>query len=210
MTFANVSIRRLKGASVAAMLAFSGAVGAVPVLTSFTPTAGVTSGTYSLGYQFVTTAPLQVNSLGFYDSGRDGLVSDHSVGIFSAGGTLLGSAVVGPSATTLVGDFRYVDLASPINLATGTTYYIAGTAGGDSDGWVYLASNILTSGIDYTGSYYRAGATTLNFISALRATSREYMTVNFDATPVAEPQVYALMLAGLAIIGLVGHRRRPR
>lgn len=209
MTLANVTSQRLKSASVAAMFAFSGAVGAVPVLTSFTPTAVYFGEAHSLGYQFVTTTPLQVNSLGYYDSGLDGLVANHSVGIYSAGGTLLGSAVVGPSATTLLGDFRYVNLASPINLATGTTYYIAGTVGGDSDGWVYQASNILTSGINYTGSYYALKATSLTF-PVSPATTREYMTVSFDATPVAEPQVYTLMLARLATVGLVGHRRRPR
>jgi hypothetical protein len=178
-------------------------------LTSFTPSAVFFGETHSLGYQFFTNTALQVNSLGYYDSGLDGLVSDHSVGIYSAGGTLLGSAVVGPSATTLLGDFRYVSLASPINLAAATTYYIAGTVGGDSDGWVYQASNILTSGINYTGSYYALNATSITF-PVSPATTREYMTVNFDATPVAEPQVYALMLAGLAVVGLVGHRRRPR
>jgi hypothetical protein len=40
--------------------------------------------------------------------------------------------------------------------------------------------------------------------------ARQVIAVNFVAVPVAEPQVYALMLAGLAIVGLVGHRRRPR
>ena len=207
MNFASLSLRQLKGASVAALCAFAGAVGAVPVVTSFTPTAVFFGQAHSLGYQFVTTAPLLVDSLGYYDSGHDGLVADHSVGIFMADGTLLGSAVVGPSATTLIGDFRYVNLASPINLASGTTYYIAGTVGGASDGWVYQASNIVTSGINYTGSYFTYGATLLAFPVSPAAT-REYVTVNFNAIPVAEPQVYALMLAGLGMVALVGQRRR--
>jgi hypothetical protein len=198
-----------KGMSAAAVFAFAGAAGAVPVVSSFTSPAVFFGQTHSLGYQFVANTALQVNSLGYYDSGLDGLVGNHSVGIYSAGGALLGSAVVGPTATTLLGDFRYVNLGSPINLAAGATYYIAGTVGGNADGWVYQAANIITSGINYTGSYYAASVTTLTF-PVSPGTGREYMTVNFNAVPVAEPQIYALMLAGRGIVGLVGHRRRVR
>ena len=85
------------------------------------------------GYSFtVGNQPLKVTGLAILDQQLDGigqgLFEDHQVGLWDDGGTLLGSVIV-PAGTVapLVNGFRFVDLDSPILLATGKTYVLAAT-----------------------------------------------------------------------------------
>ena len=85
----------------------------------------------TIGYQFTIGATnLQVTALGIWDgandgsgSGADGLLVAHDVGLWSSGGTLIGSVTV-PSGTAafLDGEFRYVSLLAPVQLTTGQIY----------------------------------------------------------------------------------------
>jgi hypothetical protein len=83
---------------------------------------------YSLGYTFDTTDLINVSQLGFYNP--RGLTTDHEVGIFTIGGTLLASATVPAGSLTTVGDplFSYVPIA-PLQLAANNTYEIVGLTG---------------------------------------------------------------------------------
>ncbi len=179
---------------------------AAPALSSFDSPAVFFGQEHSLGYAFTANQNLTVSSLGYYDSDRDGLTADHYVGIYDANHSLLGSATVG-GAATLLGDFRYTDLNSTFQLLAGGTYYIAGTTAGFSDGWVYQATNIVTNGITYSGSYFHASTTALTFPET-HASGREYMTVNFNVTAVPEPETYAMLLAGLGLVGAIARRRK--
>lgn len=179
---------------------------AAPAVTSFDSPAVFFGQEHSLGFAFTANQNLTVSSLGYYDSNRDGLTADHYVGIYDANHTLLGSATVG-SAATLLGDFRYTTLNSAIQLIAGNTYFIAGTTGGSSDGWVYQASNIVTNGITYANSYFHANTTVLTFPESLAA-DRQYMTVNFNVNAVPEPETYAMLLAGFGLVGAITRRRK--
>jgi hypothetical protein len=95
--------------------------------TGFAPYAG------TLGWNFaVGPTTLYVTDVGYFDgpnsldgANGDGLLSSHEVGLFD-GATLLGSAVVPAGGGTLLGDFRYVHLATPITLSASTTYQLGG------------------------------------------------------------------------------------
>jgi hypothetical protein len=96
---------------------------AVPVAAiSISNQTGSTTGTtpVTFGWSFTTTGDLLVMQLGLFDSGSDGLVDEHAIGIWNSGGTLVASGNVGSgSSVTLVDRFRYVDIAD-ILLPTGT------------------------------------------------------------------------------------------
>lgn len=81
--------------------------------------------------------PAIVTHLGYFDLHGDGLVDDHSVGIFvGTTATLLAEAVV-PAGTGAfyTNGFRWVQLATPVTLQANSSYTIAGT-GSANDGWL--------------------------------------------------------------------------
>lgn len=103
--------------------------------TSYTTYAGTVGTTVNVGASNVL-----VTALGFYDGPDsadannsatpfgDGLLESHEVGIYDSNGNLLTEAMTIPSGTgaTLVGEFRYMTLVTPITLLAGQNYTIAG------------------------------------------------------------------------------------
>jgi hypothetical protein len=93
------------------------------------------SANMNVGYDFtVGSTPLLVTALGLWDgpSGTgigDGFAEQHEVGLWTNNGfnpgTLLGTVTI-PAGTTasLIGDFRYVDLQTPVILLPGTSYVL--------------------------------------------------------------------------------------
>ena len=85
-------------------LAVSPAFGDTPAATfsnlSGTP---LVNGPYTLGWQFKVNTAIDVTALGVFDSGQDGLVESHDVGIWDSTGNLLVSATVqsGPGSWTI-------------------------------------------------------------------------------------------------------------
>ena len=79
----------------------------------------------TVGWSFsVGAQTLQVEALGIYDDGANGMQNAHQVGIWTAAGTLLAQTTV-PAATAaaLVGSYRYVTI-TPITLSAGKTYVV--------------------------------------------------------------------------------------
>jgi hypothetical protein len=77
----------------------------------------------TIGYDF-TVGPQSVvlTALGVFDSGQDGLMMAHPIGLWTSGGTLLTSATVSAgTSATLIDRFRYADVA-PVTLLAGQTY----------------------------------------------------------------------------------------
>lgn len=78
------------------------------------------------GWQFTVNAVLNVNMLGYYDLGADGLGDDHNVGLFDSAnpGVALATAVI-PAGTgaTLIDGTRFVGI-SAVQLNPGTSYYL--------------------------------------------------------------------------------------
>lgn len=89
---------------------------------------GPLTGSVTAGWEFSPQQDIWVTQLGFYDLGKDGLNIFHAVGIWDDGQNLLASVgVPAGSSATLLGEFRYSDIA-PIRLTGGRNYVIGATA----------------------------------------------------------------------------------
>jgi autotransporter-associated beta strand protein len=91
---------------------------------------------YTIGYDFtVGSTPVTINALGVEDTDStstmsgftgfgDGLSESHVVGLWQGGSLIASATVSAGTSATLVNDFRYAMLSSPITLTPGTTYDI--------------------------------------------------------------------------------------
>jgi Domain of unknown function (DUF4082) len=87
------------------------------------------AGGSTLGFDFTMGATsMFVDALGIWDADSDGFVDSHQVGLWTSSGTLLASATVPAGAGALLDDgFRYIALASPLELLSGQTYVLGAT-----------------------------------------------------------------------------------
>jgi hypothetical protein len=178
----------------------------VPVLQSFTGVTGtITPNHYVEGYRFTAESDLYLTALGFYDLNNDGLSVTHEVGVFDDSGALLDMVLLFGQNGTLVGNFRYLDLDTPLLLNAGSDYYIAARIQGD---FVYYVADdiVFDPRITYIDSYYVllsypgfAFPTNLNPVY-------DYVCVNalIDAVPIPG----AVWLLGSGFIGLLGFRKK--
>ena len=95
------------------------------------------------GLEFVPWVDIEVTALGYYDEGGDGLVNEHTVGIFEKSNRqLVSDTVTVDGGSTLEGAFRYEEI-TPVVLKGGTSYVMAGStnapydlmAGGTNAAW---------------------------------------------------------------------------
>jgi hypothetical protein len=88
---------------------------------------------FTLGWSFTLSKSYIVDALGLFDSGGDGFVDSHDIGLWDSTGNLLVS-VTGVTGDThpFVGGFRYVSLSSGLSLAPGE-YYVGATYLSGSD-----------------------------------------------------------------------------
>ncbi|MBT9588006.1 hypothetical protein IV102_32015 [bacterium] len=98
---------------------------AVPAVTFAELTGNVLAGpALTAGWQFTTNSAVTVTDLGFFDDSQNGLAQAHDVGIFSAAGALLVSAIVPAGVgAPLINQFRYSPVA-PTLLGAGLTFRI--------------------------------------------------------------------------------------
>ena len=79
------------------------------------------------GLEFVPWVDIEVTSLGYYDDDGDGLVREHTVGIFETSSTeLVTPAVTVDDESTLQDGFRY-EAVDPVILKGGSSYVLAGS-----------------------------------------------------------------------------------
>jgi hypothetical protein len=79
------------------------------------------------GFEFVPWTDIEVTALGYYDEGGDGLVNEHTVGIFEKSNRqLVSDTVTVDGGSTLEGAFRYEEI-TPVVLKGGTSYVVAGS-----------------------------------------------------------------------------------
>jgi hypothetical protein len=79
------------------------------------------------GLEFVPWVDIEVTALGYYDAGGDGLVNEHTVGIFEKSSRqLVSDTVTVDGGSTLEDAFRYEDI-TPVVLKGGTAYVLAGS-----------------------------------------------------------------------------------
>ena len=114
----------LIAAVVCASIAEEASADPIPVMEFFTAT--TTGGSqllddFALGLDFdVVIGTTLISSLGVYDYGLDGLLSDHVVYIYDRDtGLVVTSITIKAGTGTLIGGYRYVTLDVPITLVAG-------------------------------------------------------------------------------------------
>jgi len=139
----------------------------------------------SSGWEFTSSDMIDVSSLGVFDKHSDGLPGDIIVGIYNAAGVLLTSASLNDSNTALsgpvgilddgtTGQFRYLDLASPLTLNADQTYYVARSGSHNSSD----VQTTLFGGIYYVGTEITVLGGRLDFTSPI-----DFSSITFpDAT----------------------------
>lgn len=175
--------------------------------TNGTNTASTTS---TRGYSFNVLNPngINVTHLSFFDDLGNGLNTSHDVGIWNSAGTLLASTTI--SAGTVdpldaTGKFRSRAI-SPIFLAAGTDYVVAGVFLANSDlQAINMTGLVMGSGITYGQTRFNNNG--VNSLSFPTSTISQVGLPggSFSYAPVPEPATMAAM--GLGIAALLRRRR---
>jgi PEP-CTERM motif len=165
----------------------------------------------TVGWQFAVSGNILVTGLGVFDSGQDGLLTNHTVGIWltSAPATLLASGTVASgTAGTLVNQFRYVSIA-PTLLVPGT-YTIGATWGPIGD--TYIAGSPLPnfhtdSRITFLGAEYIEAVPL-----TMPNTSASFFGQGIFGPNLSVPEPGTLILLGSGLLGLAiaGSRKKFR
>lgn len=167
-----------------------------------------TSTVWNLGFEFIANQTLDVVALGSLTAGIGG--SPVQVGLWNSSGNLLASAAVTGSSTTL-NQFSYTSVA-PVQLTAGSTYFVA-SVGYTAYGWnpTNAASSPL---ITYVKDAWNYNGTTLSFPDKTEGRTSlgdsGFYGANILVTAVPEPETYAMLLAGIGLIGGAVKRRKAK
>jgi hypothetical protein len=152
----------------------------------------------TLGNQFqVGSTPLTVTALGLFDSGAPGLDQGHSVGLWTASGTLLAEVDFSPGLSGFsVGNFLYKNLASSIELQPGTQYILAASYQAGTTDLLYVNDTIQyetwSSAVTFIRGRYTANGAGFAFPN-LNVGGLSYVGANLEYA-VPEPGAVVLFL----------------
>jgi hypothetical protein len=178
------------------------AAGAAPAATSAISTDPVSppfgEQSYSVGWRFQALQNVSVVSLGALDpDSQNGLASSMDVGIWTDSGTLLASLTV-PAGTagTLVDNYLYADLITPISLTTGDFYRIADSPTSGLNAYMFSGVSVTDSAaVGFDQGYEATSNNSLTFPTTSGGSSA-FFGPNFQYVP--EPTSFALVALGFA------------
>lgn len=210
--------------------------GALGVEDNAADALGSPTGSFSLGFEFTASGPAVVSALGFFNDpsfnpaspfgsvtlnpapmGSRAFANSHAVGLYQVVGgvgTLLASATV-TSAGVKNGDFLYQSLTTPVLLAAGGDYVLAGVTG-PTDPYVFDVQDsqgnaaLTTSGITYVQDRFAVSSTLTLPTQTDPGSTPGFFGPNFLSAPVPEastPVSLGLLLA-LGFLGVAARRRR--
>lgn len=219
MTHSNLRLARFVPLALATALALSSA--AISAATAVSNIVGGTSfpafnGTnQTVGWGFTVDAGdgVTVSALGWFDPSADTPLSQsHQVGIWTAAGVLVRSVTV-ETDSSFVDGFRYA-ATTPFILAGSTSYLIGGAITSPfTDPYTAGASSfVLASGLSFNGSARSGSSSGFTFPDTVTLGNGRFGP-NFVFTPnvvnaIPEPSTYALMIAGLGLVGVARLRRK--
>jgi len=159
---------------------------------------------WTLGWDFTTgNQALNVTALGTFDNGSVATIGSPTVGIWTAGGTLLGTANLSGTLTQSNYFAFTSNLSNAISLAANTEYLIGST--GIAPYEFSFGNNTTTNlGITFNGDRWIGGAG-LTFPTLTDETDGFY-GANFQATATPEPASFLAL--GLPALGLLVKRRK--
>jgi hypothetical protein len=181
----------------------------------------------NLGVDFNVNAPIVVSALGAFDSGQNGFVGPITVGLFQRlpggdpntdhAGSVLTQLTITDSLGTLVGNYRFVNLATPLTLQPGFYSIVAvGFGSNDLNGNQFLGPfNVVTNSgggaISFVGNGRFDSNTTLDYPALTTANQgfsglppNVFAAGSFEFLTTPEPS--NLMLAGIGALCLLGRR----
>lgn len=164
------------------------------------------------GYGFTVGGnDILVTALGLWDDGNDGFSDDHQVGLGTTDHFFASVTMPRGTGSSLIGEFRYTELAEPVILRANTYYGIFAKGFGGSMDSFYSASLSAawpeaSPGIALGVSVYSQGADS-EFPFPIVIGGSPHVGPNFQFTIIPEPSSVILCLAGLATAGLI--RQRP-
>jgi hypothetical protein len=184
--------------------------------------------TGTVGASFLNNTTNIVTALGFFDgpnsaagSFGDGLLTTHQVGLWNAGGTLLGSVIVAAGTVDpLIGDFRYHSLTTQITLAAGQRYTLGAFVSSaqpdntpDPTNDIFRddghSGNPAVVGTDIGASNFSAVYNPVTFADPPNThIGPAYLGPNLATIP--EPATLTLFGAGMLGLAAYGWRRRTR
>ena len=159
---------------------------------------------YTTGWSFTVEDGIWVTDLGYWDSGENGLLGRHEVGIFSSAGALLVSTFVGAGTSgDLDGGYRFVSIA-PFFLGAGS-YVIGGANHSSLDPIVYQGTATTMAGVTLNNDQLYAFGAGLVFPEF---EGNVYFNPNFKGEAAQVPEPVSTALFGLGAVALGLRRRR--
>jgi hypothetical protein len=168
------------------------------------------------GWKFTVSSQITIAGVGLFDAGANGLADSHEIRLWNGDGSiLLGSTTISNANSTSVasssnlGNWRSMSISS-FQLNPGDYVIGAFYRAGSPDTAVKGATASTISGV--TWDEYR-GSPNLTFPASITSEGgKGYFGPNlFTGTqtpPVPEPKTYAMLMAGLGLLGFIVHRRR--
>ena len=191
----------------------------VPVVTASNTTTFTAPSVLMGGFTFTVNTPLVINAFGFWDEGKDGIVTSHEIRLWDDSGNVIASTRIEPSSLHYYAGSPngqwYVNSLPSQSLATGVYHLAAQYAAHDPD-IARLSSTISGNGsVVFTDGYYSVGP---DLTYSPNQTGNGgvgifgpmlFGTINYyDLVPEPAFGVMAMVLTGIAACGTLLRRRR--